>query len=356
MIGPVHINTIWMFLAGLVGGFVAMAIGAPLPFMLGGILGAGGFVLWYEHGSERRINKMHPMVRFSAVAVVGTMIGATFSPELVNQLSSYWISGLAVLLFMPMAHAGSYQIMRRVGKYSPRDAYFGAMPGGLIEAVLMGEKMGADVRVLTVQHFVRIIVVVMSVPFLFLIITGEVVGSASGMVLSKHAYDFWDIIAIFAIAAVGMQVGRLLHIPAGHMMGPLLICMALQTTGVTEINDPPWLLKAGQYILGVGLGAQFSGLRRAMLVKGMGMGLLTVAYMLSLSFGFAYLLRPLVHADLSALFISFAPGGVTEMSLIALSLQLSPVAVALHHLIRIVAAVWIGGRFATYMFGPPERP
>ena len=48
------------------------------------------------------------------------------------------------------------------------------------------------------------------------------------------------------------------------------------------------------------------------------------------------------------MFISFAAGGVTEMSLIALSLNLSPVIVALHHLIRIFLAIWIGNRMRGY--------
>jgi uncharacterized membrane protein AbrB (regulator of aidB expression) len=39
------------------------------------------------------------------------------------------------------------------------------------------------------------------------------------------------------------------------------------------------------------------------------------------------------------MFISFAPGGVTEMSLIALSLAASPALVSLHHILRILMTV-----------------
>ncbi|MCC5968641.1 MAG: AbrB family transcriptional regulator [Pararhodobacter sp.] len=40
-----------------------------------------------------------------------------------------------------------------------------------------------------------------------------------------------------------------------------------------------------------------------------------------------------------AVILAFAPGGITEMSLVALSLQLSAVYVTMHHLLRIVLAV-----------------
>ena len=57
---------------------------------------------------------------------------------------------------------------------------------------------------------------------------------------------------------------------------------------------------------------------------------------------FAFALAPIVPSDFTAVFISYAAGGLTEMSLIALSLNLAPVIVALHHLVRIFLTVLIG--------------
>ena len=44
-------------------------------------------------------------------------------------------------------------------------------------------------------------------------------------------------------------------------------------------------------------------------------------------------------APVAAAFLAFAPGGLAEMSLIALSLNMSVVYVTLHHVARIVLAV-----------------
>jgi uncharacterized membrane protein AbrB (regulator of aidB expression) len=38
-------------------------------------------------------------------------------------------------------------------------------------------------------------------------------------------------------------------------------------------------------------------------------------------------------------FLAFAPGGVSEMTLVALSLQVSVVYVVLHHILRILLAI-----------------
>ena len=64
--------------------------------------------------------------------------------------------------------------------------------------------------------------------------------------------------------------------------------------------------------------------------------------MLTLGSAFAFFLVPFVPMDAKELLISFAAGGLAEMSLIALSLNLNPVIVALHHLIRIFLSTWLG--------------
>jgi uncharacterized membrane protein AbrB (regulator of aidB expression) len=56
-------------------------------------------------------------------------------------------------------------------------------------------------------------------------------------------------------------------------------------------------------------------------------------------------LHLMVGLPIAAVFLAFAPGGITEMSLIALSLHVSVVFVALHHVIRIVLAISIARFF-----------
>ena len=73
-------------------------------------------------------------------------------------------------------------------------------------------------------------------------------------------------------------------------------------------------------------------------------------YMLAVGTLFALTLTAHVPADFSALFVSFAAGGLAEMSLIALSLNFNPVVVALHHLARIFLTVVFGSIMAKYVF------
>ena len=53
----------------------------------------------------------------------------------------------------------------------------------------------------------------------------------------------------------------------------------------------------------------------------------------------AYLIAGLVGEPARAVFLAFAPGGLVEMGLIALSLNMSILYVTAHHLMRIILAV-----------------
>jgi len=338
-----------IFLAGLLGGIAAYWAGLPMPFMLGGIFGAATFVLWYERDGKQ-LPKLSRWVRLVFMSIIGAMIGSRFSPEFLTLIPQFWISGLALIPFILLAHAGSYAIMRWLGGYEKLDAYFAALPGGIIDAAALAEEAGADLRIVTAQHFIRIILVVGSVPLLFLFIQGDAVGSLAGQSLATADYDLHDILWVLSIALVGLYLGQLTKLPVSHMLGPLLISLSLSVSGVVQIDIPPWLGHAAQYMVGTALGAQFSGVSRRLLARGLGMGLLSGIYMLLLAATFALLLVAHVPANFGALFISFAAGGLAEMSLIALSLNFNPVVVALHHLVRILLTVYCGNFFSRHVF------
>jgi len=340
---------LFVFLFGALGGGAAYLIGAPMPFLLGGIVGSAGFVLAYER-DERKLPKLTTWVRMSFAAIIGAMIGTRFSPDLLTLLPQFWVLALAIVPFILIAHGGNYAIMRGLGGYDRLDAYFAALPGGIIDSAILAEKAGADLRVVTAQHFIRIILVVVTVPMLFLFVQGDAVGSLAGESLSVAPYDEVDVFVIVTLAAIGLFLGRALKLPVAHLMGPMLLGLALSVAGVLVVDLPPWLQHLAQFMIGCSLGAQFSGVSRRLLVRGLGMGLLSGGFMLGLAGLFAALLAGRVPAEFEALFISFAAGGLAEMSLIALTLNFAPVVVALHHLVRIFLTIWIGQALSVHVF------
>ena len=102
---------------------------------------------------------------------------------------------------------------------------------------------------------------------------------------------------------------------------------------------PGWMIAATQVVLGTGLGARFAGIGRDLLLRAGKAALANAAASLAIAFGFATALHGLTGEPVAAVFLAFAPGGLAEMSLIALSLQMSVIYVTAHHVVRIVLAV-----------------
>ena len=63
------------------------------------------------------------------------------------------------------------------------------------------------------------------------------------------------------------------------------------------------------------------------------------AMMLALALGFAFVVHAMLGIDRSLVLLAFAPGGLSEMSLVALAMKAEVAFVALHHVVRIVLVI-----------------
>lgn len=333
--GPVLLS-----LVGLLGGCFAFFIGAPLPFLLGSLIAVGAFVIFGPSNLPFRL--YFPMkVREAFVAVIGVMIGATFTPEGVNAFQTAWASFAGVIAFIALALGANYYMFTRIGGYSRPTAFYASMPGGLVDSVTLGEQAGGDPRILTIQHFMRILLIVTLVPLGFWIWTGDAVGSAAGVSLETGdgTHDLTDWIVALASVVTGLALGKLLRLPAHFLMGPLVVAAFIHGTGLTDAQLPHWMLGFAQLIVGIGFGARFIGMDRKALAKGLWLGVVSTGMMLVIGLTMAGALHQLLDLPLDILFLCFAPGGIIEMGLIALSLNAGPVFVTAHHLLRIVVTV-----------------
>ncbi|SMH33963.1 AbrB family transcriptional regulator [Maritimibacter sp. HL-12] len=335
-----HITlTVLLLLCGAAGGWLLSRLGAPLPYMLGSLITSALAVALFQHRFPQGY-VFSQRFRMLFVGVIGVLIGAQLTPAVAALLPLMLVSIPAMAVFVLGAHAMNYAIFRRLGGYDRATAYFAGSPGGLIESITIGEAAGADVRLLTLMQFLRIIAVVALVPVGMSIWEGYPVGSAAGQNFAPGAAgDLLSVALALALALAGVALGIWLRLPAGQLLGPLVLAGALVLTGIVDISAPPWLLAVAQVVLGTGLGMRFTGMTRSMLVKGTGLSLVSVAGMMGLGIALSLVVARLSDLPVDMLVVSFAPGGVVEMGLIALSIAANPAIVTLHHLVRIFLTV-----------------
>lgn len=316
------------------------AIGFPLPWMLGPLVitAITSFLRLEIFGNTFGVP---PKSRAFFVPVVGIMIGAKVSPDIVGELVIWWPSLLLIIPYMITVQLINAAILRKLGGYDRATAFFAASPGGLVEAVLIGEQNGGNPSLMAIQHFARVTLAVSVIPIFLSLQIGQPVGSAAGVLagISNISLTVQDI-AILAFSGVaGVFVAGWLKIPAAIMVGPFLFSAIFHATGITSAQIPAILIIIAQLVIGITLGMQFAGPSKVDILRGLALSLLTLTCSFSLAFLSAILVSKLGIASTMVSFIAFAPGGLVEMGLIAISLEADPVFVAAHHVLRIGLAV-----------------
>ncbi|MFZ7090676.1 AbrB family transcriptional regulator [Primorskyibacter sp. 2E233] len=339
---------------GAVGGWLAYRGGLPMPWMLGSLLASVALVTLIKPAPLESY-RFPLKFRTFFVSLIGVMIGSQVSSDFLRLAAELPMTMSALALFVVLAHSGNALIFRRIGGYDRATAFYSGTPGGLMESILLGEASGADTRILTSQQFLRIIFVITLLPLGLSLWLGHPVGSAAGLTLGgadTTPLTFAALGTIILTGVAGLSIAKVIRLPAGQMTGPLLLTGAASSAGLLDIHVPFWMISGAQVVIGVSLGLRFQGMDAKLLRRSAWLSFLSVCFMLLLGSAFAVLLHYATDLAFLHLFISFAPGGVTEMSVIALSLAANPALVSLHHVARILMTVielslmskWLGLR------------
>jgi uncharacterized protein len=317
---------------GALGGAGFAALGLPLPWLLGALAATtaaslGGLVLRVPEPLRR------PMI-----AVLGAMLGTTFTPDRLDGALS-WLASLAALpVYVVLVGGLIFLYLRRRSDFDPTSAFFAATPGGLSEMIALSDQLGGDQRRVSLVHGARLLFIVSTIPFIAQVFGYEPQARPSTLDL---AFESSDLALLAALGTFGYLLAHRLRLPAATFVGPLLGSSAAHLAGWIEA-DPPYLLMAlAQLVLGSAVGARFSGTPLALIGRTLLLGAGATVIMLLITLAFGAALHALTGHSLALLLLAFIPGGFTEMSLIALAMGVDPAFVVTHHSVRVFLVVLI---------------
>ncbi|MDX2103376.1 MAG: AbrB family transcriptional regulator [Alphaproteobacteria bacterium] len=336
---------------GGVGGLVAAWLRMPLAWMIGAMLAVTAAALM-----RAPVGLPMPLRRVM-ITVLGVMLGSTFSPEIVDRAGAWAISLIGLLVYIIATGVLLWWLLRRFAGYDHPTAFFAGMPGGLNEMVILGAAAGGDDRTLALTHSLRVLLVVLIIPIWFRLTIGYDTGGLLGPA-PKAAPGWLDLAILIGCAVVGAPTGRLVRLPAPDLVGPMMVSAIVHLTGLTASSPPPLAIAAAQLIIGSAIGCRFAGASVPALVRVARIGIAQTIAMILISLGFAVGLSLLTGAPVPALLLAYAPGGLAEMSLIALYLDTDTAFVATHHIIRIFLVVSLASLLFTVLtrlWGPAAK-
>ena len=273
-------------------------------------------------------------LRSIMVAIIGVLLGASFTPEVLDTARQWPLTIGCLALYLGILVGILFLYFHRVVGLDVPTAYFSATPGGLGEMVITGAAMGADDRTIALVHTARVLLVVLVIPFWYQFMTGAT-STPSSMGPSIGAIGIDDLAVLAACAVAGVWAGRLIRLPAYRLSGPLLASVVVHGTGLSA-SAPPWeVVAVAQVVVGSAIGARFAGVSVRRVLGLTAAAVVSTVVMLAATLAFASVLAPATGIDWRSIVLAYAPGGLAEMSLVALSLGIDTAFVATHHVVRI---------------------
>lgn len=322
-------NRLLMIFVAVAAGYVATLIGLPLPWMIGPLLASVAL------GMAEIDVPRHRHYRPLGQLVVATAVGLYFTPEALSEAIEHaWLMIAAAILTIA-AGIVSAIMLRRLAHVDGTVAFFAAMPGGPAEMSLLAEKWGGEPAPVVFSQTLRIVFIVLFIPPL-LMYGGDLELPA---VRPDQELDWIGLAAVYAMAAAGSFAMHRIGVPNSNFLGPLAVGAVISSVGFHLSDVPRPLLAAGQVVLGISLGAQFSRQQIRRDIRFAWAATLATIALLAMCCGVAILLWLVTDLPFGGYFLATAPGSVTEMALTAKLLGQGVALVTAYHLTRIFIVI-----------------
>ena len=318
---------------GVASGLLGYWIGMPLPWMLGPMIGTT--IAAMAGLPVRGPGKLRPVV----IPVIGVLLGSGITAELFGQLGSWALTLVLLPLFLSVAAAVSYAVYRRLGGYDPVTAFYAAMPGGLNEMLILGGAAGGDEKKIALAHAARVLIVIFLVVLYFGVVLGVRSGQGGRTFVPLTALSVADYLILAACAALGAIAGKRLGLPAAPVFGPMILSGVVHVAGWVHVAPPTVIVIVAQVVIGTVIGARFVGASVRDILRDIAIGLVATVGMLVVAIVFAETIAAVTGMPLSQAFLAYAPGGLTEMSLLTLTLGQDIAYVSVTHIIRITVII-----------------
>lgn len=310
------------------GGLTLGLLGVPAGFLSGSILMVAMASL------AGRPLLMPLLLMRVLVVLIGTSLGAVVTPATLQGMAAYPLSIAVLLVAMTFISIVGAAYLCVVHGWDKLTAYLAAAPGGLSQVVALGAELDADIRAIAVVQTVRVVIVAVGLPagLSLLGLVGHGARSIGGVFDPTKIGELTVLVIASTVTAL---IAFRIRFPGGLLFGAMLASAVLHGTGVVDVRMPWWVTNTVMIAFGAVTGSRFVGTPLRMLAHFIGAALGSFAVAAVIAALFAGALLAMLPLPTAEVMIAYAPGAVDAMMLLALALNVDPVYVGAHHLMRI---------------------
>ena len=318
----------------LVAALACQALRVPLPWMIGPLLATA---LCGVCGLP--VDSAGPL-RNAGQWAIGTALGLYFTPDVVRAIGTLAPALAAGVVWALLLGFGFYRLLANVSGAADAEgratAYFAAAIGGASEMAVLGERHGGRIDRVAAAHSLRVLIVVLVIPFGYQWAGLHGLDPAPQATLQVKAPGLLLLIGATVLGGLAM---RALKTPNPWVLGALTVSLLITGSGFEPSALPRPLTNLGQLFIGVSLGTRFTPGFVHTAPRWLGAVAIGSLGMIAASAGFAWVLAQLAGLHWASVLLGTSPGGIAEMCITAKVLQLGVPVVTAFHVTRYVAVL-----------------
>ena len=326
-------------------GLFAQGMGLPAGWLVGPMLVALTLALvWEKHPSVPRWG------RIVSLAVVGGVLASAFRPSVLPLISRHWLPVSLVVCGTLLLSLGAGQLLSSLVRIDRKTAALGALPGAASGMLAMSDPLGADARLVALMQYTRVVVVVVTATFVGRLTTGAAPQPASGQGL-RAVSEGVDLLVqgtvqtyavTVLVAVLGAWAGTRLRLPAGALLGPLILGVALAELGVVQLAWPPGVPQAAYLVLGLWVGLLFDWASVKQAGRLLPFVLASTVGLVLACAALGWALAELTGLDGMTAYLATTPGGIESVAIVALGTGADAPLVLAVQMLRLLAVVFAG--------------
>jgi membrane AbrB-like protein len=167
--------------------------------------------------------------------------------------------------------------------------------------------------------------------------------------------DLRSLAATAMVALAGGALGLAARIPAGVLLGPLVLGAVLNVLGWVRIELPPVVLIASFALIGWSVGLRFTHDVLAAAARALPQSVGATVVLMAFCAVVAWLLVVLLHVDPLTAYLATSPGGMDAAAIIAASTKVDMPFVMALQAVRLIVMLAIGPAVARWVAGTLDR-
>ena len=284
--------------------------------------------------------KMPRLVLSTVLIFLGLYIGNYIDQELFSQMHQWIWTSLIMLAYIIISVLIVSKYLQKFSKYERKTSIFSAAPGALGPLMILAEnEKKTDLSQVATSHLIRLIIIITVFPFVVdSFYSGENLKITEEVTKNQNIIDlvFLTISSIVLILFLDK-----LKIPAALLSGTLIASGVLQIAEIATYKLPENIIDYCLLILGSSVGCRFANKTFSEIARNTWHSFIATFLLVILGFIAALAASLIIDKNFFTLILSYCPGGIYEVAVIAIFFNLDPEFVSFHHIIRLLMILFI---------------